>query len=276
MMEESTAGGVNSFCGCCPTPSKMQSVADSFIAASTIMLITMIFYYAGTYTFTTRDEFNNIHFDIIFAEIFLFFAGLMFLIAAVYLRDRVVNHKETYKKILAENYEFEDSGELRDCCTDCCCANSYQVVGWLVFAGVLPLIIYPVPVMPFIMLFTFLFIILFLVAVQPYYLKLNKGNGSVLCCSNGHDLACCCCCTSNDSRRPIQSDVVIVILLLAITSIFFLLASLINLGMNDNLNNFTAYLWITSAILLSVGLFCWHNAMLLKPDKLDENTRLLL
>jgi hypothetical protein len=244
----------------CCSCSSQQIAADLFIAASVIMICIVIVYFVGTFAYQsesdgtiTDDEF----YSVVAAEVLLLFAGIMYLAAASYLHVRTVNHNESYKTILEDNYKAKEGGKEVDCCTTCCTANTYLVVGWLVFLGTIPLILYPVPVFPFIMVALVIFIILFMVAVSPPYLAMNKGKGSLCYVENGPNHCCNNCC--NDCCRVhFFSDVATLTCALAIFGIFFLASAIVNFAveMND-----TATAWMIAAILLVIGLFYWYMSV---------------
>jgi hypothetical protein len=205
----------------------MQITSDLFIAAAVFMIIIVILYLVGTVAYTV--DYTDESITILAAEILLLFAGIMYLTAAVYLRIRSVDHKETYAVILEENYKAEKSGAARDCCAMGCTGNTYLVVGWLVFIGTVPLILYPVPIFPFIMVFVVLFIVLFIVASSPIYLAMNDGKGSLVYCTKGQSNGCCGTCES----RSFSSDVVVILLTFVMFGVFFVCAAAFNVYATD-------------------------------------------
>jgi hypothetical protein len=238
-------------CGC-SSPRGLRAAADLFISASVFMIAIAVIYIVFT-------DYSSIEKDALYYEVALLFSSIIFLSASVYLRVRVLDYSDNYKRILVENYDYETSDKLqRSCIERYFSANSYLVVGWLTLIGTVPLILFPVPVFPFIMVFVVLFILLFIVAASPRYLAMNGGRGSICYVEKACDTGgCCACCGPPETQKHVGSDVLIMILALAIFGAFFIAASAVNL--TTNFDSITAWLWLLTATLFAAGMFAWHR-----------------
>ena len=262
-------------CNCKTNLGKMEVTGNLFIAASVFMLIITILWILGEVLVASESGFQvgSMDYNTLGGELLLLYSSILLIIAATYLKYEVTQNKETYDKILADTYADDVAGVKRDCCTSCCFTNTYQVVGWLVFAALLPIVFFPT-YFPLILFFFFIVVCLFLAAVSPAKLIMNYGRGSIGCCDQSYDqCGCGCCCRTYESRRPVASDVTSILLTMAIFAIFFLISAIINVSVLSH--NSTAWLWVISSTLLVIGLFMWHHATMPPKEMINEEERLI-
>ena len=241
--------------GCnCSSPKGLRVAADLFITASVFMLVITVIYFVYT-------DYSSVENIVLYYEVAMFVSSLIFLSASIYLRVRVLDYSDNYKKILMENYKYEESNvDERSYGEICFSANSYLVVGWLFLCGTLPLILIPVPIFPFIMIFLVLFILLFIVAASPRFLAMNGGRGSMFYLDKVCDAGgCCACCGSGSpgSGKYIGSDVLIMLLILGMFGVFFSVVAGYNVY--KHFRNIKAWLWLLSAIFYTVGMIMWYR-----------------
>ena len=231
------------FCGCA-NPKGMRVAADVFIAAAAIMLIIAILYLCFT-DYATVDKL------VLYYEIALLFSSIIFIMAAYYLRIMVFEN-ENYKKILSENYSYSSGRKPpRSCCHAFLSANTYLVIGWLALVGAAPLVLFPVPVFPYIMACLVFFIVLFIIATLPPCLANNGGRGSLLCGILSTPTS------GTTASKYFSSDVLLILLALALFGVVLFVATIINLV--TNYKNVTAWLWFASAFLFTFGLILWYR-----------------
>ena len=230
-------------CGCA-NPKGLRVAADVLIAAAAIMLIIAILYLCFT-------DFNTVDKVVLYYEIALLFSSIIFIMAAYYLRIMVFEN-ENYKKILSENFSYSSGRKPpRSCCHAFLSANTYLVIGWLALVGAAPLVLFPVPVFPYIMACLLFFIILFIIATLPPCLANNGGKGSLLFGILSSPTS------GTTASKYFSSDVLLILLALSLFGIILFVATMINLA--TNFKNVTAWLWFASAFLFTFGLILWYR-----------------
>ena len=144
--------------------------------------------------------------------------------------------------------------------TLCCTANSFMVVGWLIFLGTVPLVVplasSTIPVFQFyIVIGAALILVLFIVASSPQCLKRNGGKGSVFC----HDGKCC---------RPCGSDVLILLFILGFLGLLLVAACIIYTV--PNVQSVSAWLWLGASVFYTVGFLLWYFSSIPTDDDDDD------
>jgi small-conductance mechanosensitive channel len=237
-------------CGC-TTALGMEATTDLLISAVVFMLTVAIIYLVET-NFDDADGLT------IYFEVALLFAAVIYFIAVIYLRSRVVGkNADTYKSILEENYAYlddqDDKKDNRSCWETSCSGNTYLVVGWLALIGTIPICFFPVPVMGMYILITALVLIVcFIVASTPRYLAMNQGKGSVHYCEG------------TECQKSCGSDVVMMLLGLAVIGVLLVAVSIVNAVFN--LTSLTAWLWFVAAVLFTIGMFFWYHFSIPEDD----------
>jgi hypothetical protein len=241
-------------CGC-STAFGMESTTDLLISAVIFMLTASIIYLVLT-------DYSNTAGLVIYYEVALLYAAVVYLIAVIYLRSRVFGkNAETYKSILEDNYSYsddkDDKKDPRSCCELCFTGNTYLVVGWLALIGTVPICFFPVPFIGMIILIVVLILIIcFIVASSPQYLSMNEGKGSVHYCDG------------NKCVKSCGSDVLMILLGLAVLGVILAVIALVNAAFNYE--SVTAWLWFVSATLFTIGMFFWYHFSI-PEDDVPEN-----
>lgn len=227
-------------CGCA-NPKGMRVAADVLISAAAIMLIISILYFC----FTDFDQLDTL---VLYYEVALLFSSIMYIATSYYLRAMVFEN-ENYKKILSENYAYETGRKPPRSFTHATLsANTYLVVGWLTLVATAPLILFPVPVFPYVMVVVVALIILFIIVTLPPLLSMNGGRGSLLCGA---------VTTNKDTFKYLGSDVLLILLALVFVGIYFFAVTIVNLV--TNYENVTAWLWMASSFLFTFGMILWYR-----------------
>lgn len=245
----------------CSTALGLESTTDFFIIAS-LLLLSIAVLSLSTFDFT--QSYNG---PKLYVMISVMFAGIMYFMAAIFLRTRVTgNDNDTYKTILKENYDYtndnDDKKDSRSMITLCCTANSYLVVAWLIFLGTLPLACPlasdSVPIYSFVIVLVALAVLIyFIVAASPQCLKMNHGKGSVFCTAG---IQC---------YRPFSSDVLIVLFLLSLIGMALIVSSVFNVV--PNVTSVTAWLWLATSIMFTVGMFLFHYFSIVDDNEKDDD-----
>ena len=245
----------------CSAALGLESTTDFFIIAS-LLLIAIAMLSLLTFDFTQLYDGAKLY-----IMVSVLFAGVMYLLAATFLRTRVTGSDSlTYKSILKENYSYtndsDDKKDSRSTITLCCTANSYLVFSWLIFLGTLPLACPlasgSVPIYSFVIVIVALAMILyFIIASLPHCLMKNEGRGSTFCSSG---ISC---------YRPFSSDVLIALFSLSLIGMALVIASIFNVV--PNTTRVTAWLWLAASIVYTTGMLLFYYFSIPDIDDLEED-----